>query len=191
MTEQTAREAAPPEFYERVLDDRQNAQWQGIGGNPYAPLWLAAARLVPAGLRVVELGCGTGRLGSLLAPRAASYVGLDFAPRLVEEARRFAPAAEFRVADLRTDPIPEADAYVATEVLEHVDDDLALLRRLPRGALVVVSVPSFDSRSHVRFFPATRSAAWRYSVALDIDREERIRHGRRGAFFHLLRGTRR
>ena len=125
----------------------------------------------------------------MLLGKVRSYVGLDFAPRLISEARRYEPRGDFRVADLRTDPIPDAEVYVANEVLEHLDNDLGLLRRLPKGSTVVLSVPSFDSRSHVRHFPKPSSARNRYGAALHIDHAEVIPLPR-GAFFHLLRGTR-
>lgn len=182
------RDAAPPEFYDRVLEDVRNSQLGGLTGNPYRALWEATAALVPPRSAVVELGCGTGRLAALIALRSRAYLGLDFAPRVIEEACRYAPTLRFAVADLRTFPIPDADVYVAGELLEHVDDDLGLLRRLPAGAIVVLSVPSFDSAAHVRFFPAWGDALRRYEPAIAVDHAERIAHGRHGRFFHLLRG---
>lgn len=184
------KEAAGPEFYETVLEDRRNSQWLPLARNPYRTLWIRTALLVPRHRSVVELGCGTGRLGPLLATGARTYLGLDFAPRLIEEARRYAPRLTFEVSDLRTEPIPDAQVYVANEVLEHLAQDLALLRRLPKGATVVLSVPSFDSASHVRFFPARGEAQRRYGSALAIDHVEYVPHGRAGRFFHLMRGTR-
>ena len=41
--------------------------------------------LVPAGLRVLELGCGTGRLLAELNPSFG--VGVDFSPKMIEIAR--------------------------------------------------------------------------------------------------------
>ena len=174
-------------FYDRLLDNPATPYLGPVIDSPYLPMYLAVADLVPSG-SVVELGCGTGRLAAIL-DRGASYVGLDFAPRLVEEASRHYPRATFWVADLRTDPIPDAQTYVATEVLEHLDDDLALIERLPIGATVVLSVPSFDSESHVRFFPEARSASERYGALLDIDVERYIPIGT--GYFHVLRGVRR
>lgn len=186
---ETLRPAAPETFYERVLDDPRNSQWRPLDGNPYQALWERTAELVPRDQDVVELGCGTGRLAPLLAERSRSYIGVDFAPRLIREARAHS-AADFRVLDLRTDPIPAADVYVANEVLEHLDDDLGLLRRLPEGAMVIVSVPSFDSASHVRYFPDRGAARERYAEVLDIDQWDFVPHGRNGRFFTLLRGRR-
>jgi len=45
--------------------------------------------LVPNGLRVLDLGCGTGRLLASLKPN--SGVGVDFSPAMIDEARRDYP----------------------------------------------------------------------------------------------------
>lgn len=183
--------AASAEFYDRALRDRRNASWLPVASSPYALLYERTAALVPAATSVVELGCGTGRLASLLVPKARRYVGLDFAPLVIAEAERLVPEGSFCIADLRRGEVPWGEVYVANEVLEHLDDDLGLLGRLPVGAVVVLSVPSFDSASHVRHFPAQGDAEVRYGPLLDIDHVEYVPHGTRGRFFHLLRGVRR
>jgi trans-aconitate methyltransferase len=182
--------AAPPDFYDALLDDPTSAFLGSVEDSPYRELYQRVVALVRPGTAVVELGCGSGRLAMLLADVAWSYVGLDFAPAMIEQARRDAPGT-FIVADLRTDWIPDADVYIATEVLEHLDDDLALLARLPADSTVILTVPSFDSESHVRTFPNPGDAVARYAELLDIDTEERIDLPTPGAFFHLLRGVRR
>lgn len=183
--------AAPPAFYDALLDDPRNPYGLSLEETPYRPLYQCVADLVPREASVVELGCGTGRLASLILERTTHYIGLDFAPRLIEEARRYLPAVEFMVADLRGDPIAAADVYVATEVLEHLEDDLGLLERLPAGATVILSVPSFGSESHVRWFPTEDEARMRYAHLLTIDHTEYVPIGSRGAYFHVLRGIRR
>jgi trans-aconitate methyltransferase len=171
--------AAPPSFYDANLTDRYEGR--------YRPLFLQAQALIRRKARVVELGCGTGRFAGLA--RFPSYIGLDFAPEVIAEAKRHYPAGDFRVADLRTDPIPPADVYVTLEVLEHLDDDLGLLERLPKGATVVLSVPSFDSASHVRHFPSRGSASARYGKVLRLDFLIHVPLPS-GAYFHLMRGKR-
>jgi SAM-dependent methyltransferase len=55
-----------------------------------------------AGLDVLEIGCGSGRLAPFLAPRARSYTGFDIAPGMVEGARERAAGianARFFVGD--------------------------------------------------------------------------------------------
>lgn len=176
------RDAVESGFYE--------ARHEEVGGKfaeRYIPLYEAAAALIPEGASVVELGCGAGKFAPYALARTGSYLGLDFAPALIDAAEGTHPG-HFAVADLRTDPIPEAQVYVALEVLEHLDDDLGLLARLPRGATAILSVPSFDSASHVRWFPEPGSAKsryerWLYAVS------ERTLSLPSGAFFHLLAGT--
>ena len=176
------------DFYDEALHNPRHASWLPLTDTPYRPLFEATARLIPDDLDVVELGCGTGRLAALIAPRMRSYVGLDFSARRLEEARRYAPGLDFRLADLRTDPIPPAGLYVANEVLEHLTDDLGLLRRLPSGSQVVLSVPSFDSEAHIRCFQVWGEARARYAPLLDIDHADQVGHGRAGRFFHVIRG---
>jgi SAM-dependent methyltransferase len=50
--------------------------------------------------RVLELGCGTGRLASLLRRQAIPYVGLDPSAGMLDRARRNAPGVPFVRADL-------------------------------------------------------------------------------------------
>ena len=54
--------------------------------------------LVPEGLRVLELGCGTGQLLASLKPSVG--VGVDFSQEMINEARRDYPNLEFVVGDI-------------------------------------------------------------------------------------------
>lgn len=187
--------AYPADYYEKRLQDDGTPWLMEVGCGPYAELHREAARLVLPGHDVVELGCGTGRFAQMLFEGGwiNSYLGIDFADALLEEARRFTGRPEaFMWGDLIEGWIPPADTYVAMEVLEHLDDDLGLIERLPSGSRLVLSVPSFDSESHLRRFPRMNEAVGRYKNLLSIDT---VKHldvpGGRGNYFHLLRGTRR
>ena len=54
--------------------------------------------LVPEGMRVLELGCGTGQLLAALQPAAG--VGVDFSPNMVAIAREKHPECTFLVGDV-------------------------------------------------------------------------------------------
>ncbi|MDO3686233.1 bifunctional 2-polyprenyl-6-hydroxyphenol methylase/3-demethylubiquinol 3-O-methyltransferase UbiG [Micromonospora sp. C28ISP2-4] len=56
--------------------------------------------LVPPGARVLDAGCGTGRVAAALAARGHDVVGVDADPALVEAARADYPGPRFLVADL-------------------------------------------------------------------------------------------
>lgn len=95
--------------------------------------------LVPEGLSVLEIGCGTGRLIAALRPGRG--VGLDLSPRMIEIARAEAPHLSFIVGD-----IEDAATLAALEgpfdvivmagtigLLEDCQTTLTTLRRLCHG----------------------------------------------------------
>jgi SAM-dependent methyltransferase len=55
------------------------------------PLLLYCPREAILGRRVMELGCGCGNLGKLLARYAASYLGIDFSTLALQVARLVSP----------------------------------------------------------------------------------------------------
>ena len=94
---------------------------------------------------LADIGCGTGRLWERLRGRFQRCIGVD--------AVRFEglPAdIEFRGADLDARALPvstgEADAVVAVETIEHLENPRAFVRELARiarpGGLVVVTTPN-------------------------------------------------
>jgi glycosyltransferase involved in cell wall biosynthesis len=77
--------------------------------------------LVPEGLRVAEIGCGTGQLLNSLKPDYG--VGVDFSPGMIEKARENFPHLHFRVEDaedLKTDE--QFDYVIMSDVLGELDD---------------------------------------------------------------------
>ncbi len=89
--------------------------------------------------RILDLGCGAGRLAVALAPIAREVVGIELAASLVERARRL--AAEASVTNARfeersvEDPLPKAafDVVILSGVLNYIDDD-AVARTLRQAA---------------------------------------------------------
>lgn len=75
-------------YYDASLEDRGDL-----------PFWEATARRWGA-RRILELGCGTGRVTEVLA-REASVTAGDLLIEMVQRARRKVPAANLFVADLR------------------------------------------------------------------------------------------
>jgi SAM-dependent methyltransferase len=81
--------------------------------------------LVPAGSRVLELGCGTGHLLAALRP---SYgVGVDISQGMVDVARAEHPTLEFHVGDMEDPDLLEKlggpfDAIVISDAIGHMRD---------------------------------------------------------------------
>jgi ubiquinone/menaquinone biosynthesis C-methylase UbiE len=89
-------------------------------------LWGGAAcdlPTIPAGSRVLEIGCGNGKTYTALSGRDVSVVGLDISPAAVTLCRRTAgEGAPLLVADARTLPFRDSsfDAVCASHVVGHL-----------------------------------------------------------------------
>jgi ubiquinone/menaquinone biosynthesis C-methylase UbiE len=105
-----------------------------------------------AGLRVLDLGCGTGYGSEILAASDASVHGVDIDEGSIAFARRerTGTALEFTTADalmfLRRTAPEDFEAIVMYEALEHVPDPEAVLDEFERlaaaGVRLIVSVPN-------------------------------------------------
>ena len=58
---------------------------------------------------VLDIGVGAGRTIPYLAPFAARYVGVDYMPNMVAEAKRLHPEADIREADARELPFRDGE----------------------------------------------------------------------------------
>lgn len=153
------------------------------------PLWAHVLSHIPPGRRVLDLGCGSGQLASMLyeSKWGGSYTGIDFSPARVAAAQERCPEGQFEVQDLRllsAESLAQREPHVIvlTEVLEHLENDLELLSRLPSGVLLILSVPTRDSASHVRFFPTLAEAEARYAASFHTVHAASLKT------WHVLRG---
>jgi SAM-dependent methyltransferase len=161
------------EFYDAGF--RMTEKYQTSGDDSvYRPVWelvLTALSAHQAKI-VLDLGCGPGQFAEfILARSTVKYFGYDFSPEAVQRARnRTLERATFDTADLTMRPLPFPEIYdtvVATEFLEHVTEDLAIIRALHPGTRLIASVPNFDSFGHVRFFGAEEAVRARYRHVVD------------------------
>lgn len=89
--------------------------------------------MVPRGARILDAGCGTGRVGGFLAAAGHRVTGVDLDPELIEAARADHPGTDWRVGDLTDLDLPDRfDVIVcAGNVMTFVAPDtrVEILRR--------------------------------------------------------------
>lgn len=109
--------------------------------------------------RLLDLGCGAGRHAYEAARRGAEVVAVDISPTELSTVRDTFAAmraegetcreADLTVADATCLPFADGsfDRVIASEVLEHVDDDRAAIVELARvlapGGALAVTVPAW------------------------------------------------
>lgn len=71
------------------------------------------------------------------------------------------------MSEIRASSKASTESQSATELLEHVDDDLGVLRQIPRRTLTLFSVPNFDDPAHVRYFSSETAVGRRYRGLFD------------------------
>src|SRR5262245_51309197 len=123
-----ARAGSDPLYY---IDSRQR-DWtldEFYAGGPelvarFVDPALAALQVDPAGLRVLEIGCGMGRLFEGLSARFAEVVGIDISETMIAKGRESCPVeATWLVGDgsslvgVDDDSI---DHVISFEVFQHI-----------------------------------------------------------------------
>ncbi|XP_017006936.2 ubiquinone biosynthesis O-methyltransferase, mitochondrial [Drosophila takahashii] len=106
------------------------------------------------GQRILEVGCGGGLLTEQLARLGAQVTGIDLGEKLIEAARDHLKCSSPELASTVTykmEPVDQHakancecyDAVIVSEVLEHVDDKVALLessvRTLKPGGSIFIT----------------------------------------------------
>lgn len=145
-----------PRQYERFRDER---------AQPYFDL-LALVRPT-SGMRVVDLGCGTGELTRQLHQRlqAAETVGIDSSPAMLAQSAQYAgDGLRFEPGDIQTFRVEQSvDLIFSNAAIQWVPDHPALLARLttalaPRGQLAIQEPANHDHLSHLVAAEVAREA---------------------------------
>lgn len=130
----------------RVESEVEAEHWWFAGRRRLFARYLKRA---PVNAHVLDVGCGTGANLQLLSDMQFKAVGLD----ANSEAIRFCAAKGLsaRLGSATDLPFPDQtfDVVLATDVIEHLEDDAKALREIARvlkkGGLAIITVPAFKS----------------------------------------------
>ncbi|GAA3600065.1 class I SAM-dependent methyltransferase [Kineosporia mesophila] len=155
---------------------------------------------VRAGTTLLDLGCGEGRHTFEAYRRGADVISLDLSAKDLATTRTWTGAMDLAgetptgartapvVGDLRSLPLPDEsfDRVIASEVLEHVQDDAIAIAEIARvlkpGGLAAITVPRWlpericwalsdeyhaNEGGHVRIYKASDLAALCHDAGLE------------------------
>lgn len=164
-----------------------------LESSPWLSVYSEVAAWVDPNEEVVDLGCGTGRFIELLYRQGhyARVTGVDWSSAALTEAASYARTRDAGPPDpvwqrssleeWRPDPLRAGNTvYTCMEVLEHLEDDRALVARVPPGHRLLLTVPNFDSESHLRVFRSVSEVWRRYDRLVDFRRWVMVGSDRQG-----------
>lgn len=133
--------------YERMFRNEDHYWWFVSRRELVLDLVARLPRGAGDGRWFVDVGCGTGATAAALS-RFGRVIGVDFSPLALECCRRRGLTQVVR-GQAEAIPLVDgcADAIVATDILEHLDDDARALaeffRVLKPGGHAVITVPAY------------------------------------------------
>lgn len=174
-----------------IVNGRQQAPTVAEIRDDHVARYRFALGALEEGEKAIDLGCGCGYGASILAGKVAKVTAIDADGEAIDYAKAHYAADNivFRTGRAEGARLPKADAVIAFEVIEHVEDAAAVLARLAKAAPVLIgSVPNEDvvpfatanNPYHIRHFtPAElrdvlKAGGWNHV-------EIRSQKGKRGA----------
>jgi len=126
---------------------------------------------------VLDVGCGTGQLGHYLSDEGfKNYVGFDFSMEAIKVAHDLSQQ-QFFVGDAYDSALYKKfphNVVIISEVLEHLDYDLEVLKNVSPGTNIIFTVPRFNCKGHVRWFLEEWQVEKRYHDLIKIEKIVKI-----------------
>jgi SAM-dependent methyltransferase len=165
------------DWYDKVFKESTEYDCHYIKSHYYFIWCVILDRVMRSGAQsVLDIGCGPGQVASFFQYKGLQrYFGLDLSTVAIEKARKLCPNYQFKVENaLETDVLARVDydTAISMEFLEHVTEELEVLKKLKPGTRFFGTVPDFPYPSHVRYFSSSDEVQQRYRslfTTLDVD----------------------
>lgn len=133
---------------------------------------------IKKGAKVLDLGCGNGRVYELLKDLDVDFHGLDLSDELVKIAKKAVPEGHFRQGDLLHTPYKdnEFDLVICTATLHHIPGRDARIQAIkeiyritkPGGHVLITTWYFWNKSRYLRGIAKTFFAKLRNKTDLDI-----------------------
>ena len=148
-------EAKKFDYYNDIYKDSQQYKLHYIK-SIYFNIWTNILNNIikkyPIKSKILDIGCGSGQFGHLLFDNEyKNYLGIDFSQEAINIAKTFSPQ-KYQKNNYQEINFNEFDIIISLEVLEHLDNDLELIEKIPKDKIFIFSVPNFKCKSHVRTY---------------------------------------
>lgn len=121
---------------------------------------------------VLDIGCGAGAMLERCEKSNIASSGFDFSHEAIKICRKFRGLSNVWVGNATNAEnfIVNYDAYLCLEVLEHIENDIGVIKCLRSQSLFIFAVPSWASKgsSHVRCFGNDNQIRLRYGKLINI-----------------------
>ena len=146
----------------------------------YYPIWQHIVKYIRQikDPKILEIGCGTGQLAHFLYDEGfRNYKGFDIDSEMIEIAQKKSPQSFFiGDAKVKSNSSGDYNTAIATEVLEHLKDDLGIIGNIKKGVNFLFSIPSFKCNGHIRWFNSAPEIIDYYFDCLYIKNLIRLRN---------------
>lgn len=135
----------------RIQDDPGHSTWyierfrsMAAAGEDLAGEARLVDALAPRGARILDAGCGPGRVGAFLADAGHEVVGVDIDPALIAAAEEDHPGPRWLVDDLATLDLPARGIVEGFDVIVCAGNVVTFLAPSSRGEVIA------RMRAHLR-----------------------------------------
>lgn len=122
------------------------------------------------GMKVLDLGCGTGNLSAAFVNCGCQVWGTDFSPTMIAKARQKLPEVQFAIADLR-EPLPQDfpqfDLIVSAYVFHHfpIEEKINQIKRykneyLRKNGNMIIADIMFPSQASMQAVEQQYADTW-------------------------------
>ncbi len=123
---------------------------------------------------VLDVGCGIGLLAYKVSSKAKKVVGIDFSKDNISYARNHY-SLEFIFGDVTTYPFNERfDKIILSNVLEHIDDRVALLRSLGRISDTILFRVPMETRDWLTIYKKELGLEYRLDVTHRLEYSKEV-----------------